>query len=106
MPDGKNVGAISRWWAAPALAIGFLLFWSVSRLSTIAAAEAAGISAATIIIMTRAGWSHHSESWFWPSITAVGLAHVIAIVLFPWPSDHKVSKSDLLFIWPDAFLYI
>jgi hypothetical protein len=107
MADSKNAtGNMSRWWALPAVVIGGLVGGAVSVFGPIARAEAAGISAGVFSLVLMVYWRRRLEKWFWPFMTSIGLAHVAAIIFFPWPSVHVFSKGDIAFVALDAIPYL
>lgn len=101
-----EANAISRWWAVPPLLTGGLVGWLVSKIGPMAMAEATAFSAGVLVLVVRLLWRHHGETWFWPAITAMALAHIIFIAVFPWPRAHHFSQGDLVFIWIDFFVYL
>ncbi len=106
MVDGTDLKATPRWWAIPALLVGGLIGWLVSKIGPIAMAEAAGFSASVFLVVLRVLWRHRRKKWFWPSMALTVLAHVTFIAFFPWPRTHQFEKADLLFIWVDLFIYL
>jgi len=101
----EEVGApLSRWWTLPALAIGAIITFFVSKLTWFVRAEAAGICSAVLFVVALSIWKYHREKWFWAFVISTIVLEALAIWLIPWPPEHVFQKSDLNFVWLDWLL--
>jgi ABC-type branched-subunit amino acid transport system permease subunit len=49
-----------------------------------------------LVIVTKANWSLRRYWWFWMTIAALVLAHVLLVLLFPWPSVQWIPAPVLI----------
>jgi O-antigen ligase len=58
--------------------------------------RAAGASVGLMIIAIRAFWYQRRQAWFWVTVAALAVIHVVLIVLVPW-TNRRFPAPEL---WP------
>ena len=96
----------SRWWGLISVIFGLLVGVAVGQFQREALAEAAGQSAAVIMLVGSTFWQERSRQLFWAFMVTIVVVHVIVIEAVPWPAHHKLSKGDALFGLGDFVLLL
>lgn len=71
----------------------------VSRFVDPGRGRAAGISLALTILAIRAFWYLKQRPWFWMTITALTIIHVVLVAVVPWTNKDIPAPA----LWPIGF---
>jgi hypothetical protein len=93
--SGTDVTArAARKWGFLAALLSFPVAIAVSHFVDPGRGRAAGVSLALMILAVRAFWYLRRQTWFWVTVAALTVSHVVLIVFVPW-TNRSFPASEL-----------
>lgn len=96
MNSEKVTARTAKKWGFIALLLSLPVVIFVSHFVDPGRGRAAGVSLALMILAIRAFWYLRQRAWFWLTIAALMIIHVILIVVIPWTNKSIPAPA----LWP------
>jgi len=95
--DNLTAGTVKKW-AFIAILVSLPVAILVGHYVDPGRGRAAGLALALMIGAVRAFWYLRRHPWFWMSVAAMTLIHVVLIILVPWSNKSFPAPA----LWPIA----
>ena len=97
--ENLTAGTVKKW-AFIAILVSLPVAILVGHYVDPGRGRAAGLALALMIGAVRAFWYLRRHPWFWMSVAAMTLIHVVLIILVPWSNKSFPAPA----FWPIAIL--